>query len=67
MYCAHPQEFVGERVIEVLPNLRIIFLQDLQESELVPEVMRQFIATRQQSPQYRYRESVSTSGPLYVI
>jgi hypothetical protein len=43
------QELVGERVTEVLPNLQCIFLQDLLESELVPEAVRQFIAARQLS------------------
>jgi hypothetical protein len=43
------QELVGERVTEVLPNLQRIFLQDLQEPELVPEAMRRFIAARQLS------------------
>ena len=43
------QELVGERVTEVLPNLQCIFLEDLLESEFVPEAMRQFIAARQLS------------------
>jgi hypothetical protein len=43
------QELVGERVTEMLPNLQRIFLQDLQEPELVPEAMRRFIAARQLS------------------
>ena len=43
------QELVGERVTEVLPNLQSIFLEDPQESGLVPEAMRQFIAARQLS------------------
>jgi hypothetical protein len=43
------QELVGERVTEVLPNLQSIFLEDLQESESVPESMRQFIAARRLS------------------
>jgi hypothetical protein len=43
------QELVGERVTEVLPTLQCIFLQDLQESEFIPEAMQQFIAARQLS------------------
>jgi hypothetical protein len=43
------QELVGKRVNEVLPNLQSIFLEDLQESESVPESMRQFIAARRLS------------------
>ena len=43
------QELVGERVSEVLPNLESVFLEDLRESGIVPEAMRQFIAARQLS------------------
>jgi len=43
------QELVGERVTEVLPNLQSISLQDLQESDDVPDAMRQFITARQLS------------------
>ena len=45
------QELDGERLTEVLPNLQCIFVEDLpdQESEFVPEAMRQFIAARQLS------------------
>jgi hypothetical protein len=42
------QDLVGERVTKVLPFLRKIFVQDLQESsELVQEAIRQFAAARQ--------------------
>jgi len=43
------QELVGESVTEVLPDLKTIFLEDLQELGFVPEAMRQFIAARQLS------------------
>ena len=43
------QGLIGERVTEVLPNLQSIFMEDLWPSGSVPEVMRQFIATRELS------------------
>ena len=43
------QELVGERVIEVLPNLKCMFLEDIPESGFVPEAMLHFIAARQLS------------------
>jgi hypothetical protein len=40
------QELVGERVTEVLPSLRALFLEETP-SESVPEAFRKFVAARQ--------------------
>lgn len=43
------QELVEERLTEVLPNMQSIFLEDLEESRLVPETIRHFVTARQLS------------------
>jgi hypothetical protein len=41
------QELVVERVIEVLPALESLFLEELQSSKPIQEAMEQFVAARQ--------------------
>jgi hypothetical protein len=41
------QELVGERVIEVLPALQTLFLEERFISVPVQEVIEQYVATRQ--------------------
>jgi hypothetical protein len=43
------QELVGERVTEVLPALRTLFLPELQQREPARKIIDQFIAMRQLS------------------
>ena len=43
------QEFVGERMAEVLPTLQNIFLEGLDTSGPVPKASEQFVAARQAS------------------
>jgi len=48
IHIAHAlQELVGERVMEVLPTLENVFIEDIQPSGPVHEVIKEFVAARQ--------------------
>ena len=48
LHIAHAlQELVGERVMEVLPNLKNIFIDEFEPSGPVHEVMKEFVYARQ--------------------
>jgi hypothetical protein len=48
LHIAHAlQELVGERVMEVLPTLENVFIDEFQPSGPVHEVIKEFVAARQ--------------------